>query len=591
MSQKNGNELQAGAISTLTGSGLMLMSDFVGSQLSAATTLAGQAAPQFDVLNNGVTSGMFGLGVVMVGWGVTTLGQRLSPRGRVRAKYENPGWADWRQLRKHLSASSALRIARQTRASFQHIQWWSHPWYLRKLTPTEYGIYVGKSVVGPQYGRDLYVSHKDVVLIIAPPQSGKTAYLSGAIIDAPGAVVATSTKHDLYLHTHQLRRADGRPVHLFNPEGVGGLESTFRWDPVAGCTDPDTAQRRADALVQGTRAAAGVEHGGFFESQAAKVLRALLMAAALENKGMRQVAEWVANPGDSEPERVLRGHHDRVPGNWVSELGQVLRSSADKTRESIYLTISLATAFMSNPKVAEICTPGTGTSFDLGAFLAKRGTLYLLGEGKLIAPLVTALTTYLFDGAKQYASEQPDGRLDPSAMFALDEAALIVPVDLDRWVSDAGGRNITIMIAAQSLSQIYKTWGERGGETIKNNANLELYFGGMTVASDMEQISALCGKYKTPAVSETKGEGRGNSTTTSTTHLPTLTVDGLRELPEHHVLVLYRAARPTIARTTPVWKRPDVRRMRKAEKQMAKMRAKLPAQRPAEESAPAEVSQ
>lgn len=447
---------------------------------------------------------------------------------------------------------------------------------MRKITPTEYGIYVGKSVVGPQYAHDLYISHKDVVLIIAPPQTGKTAYLSGSIIDVPGAVVATSTKHDLYLHTHQLRRAGGRPVRVFNPEGVGGLESTFGWDPTTGCTDPDTAQRRADALVQGTRAAAGVEHGGFFESQAAKVLRALLMAAKLEGRGMEQVAQWVANPGDLEPERVLRAHSDRVPGNWVNELGQVLRSSADKTRESIYLTISLATAFMSNPKVAAICSPAAETNFDLRDFLLKQGTLYLLGEGKLISPLVTALTSYLFDGAKQYASEQPDGRLDPPALFALDEAALIVPVDLDRWVSDAGGRNITIMIAAQSLSQLYKTWGERGGETIKNNCNLELYFGGMTVASEMEQISALCGKYKASAQSETKGEGRGKSTTTSTAHVPTLTVDGLRELPDHHVLVLYRNSRPTIARTTPVWKRTDVKRIKKAEKQMAKMRAKMP---------------
>lgn len=129
MSQTKSNELRTGVVGTLAGGGLVLMSDFVGSQLAHADALTGHAATQFNVLTNGVTTGMFGLGLATTGWGVTILGRRLSPRGRVRAKYQNPGWANRRQLRKHLSASSALHVARHTRTSFRHVQWWSHLWH------------------------------------------------------------------------------------------------------------------------------------------------------------------------------------------------------------------------------------------------------------------------------------------------------------------------------------------------------------------------------------------------------------------------------------------------------------------------------
>src|SRR3954447_16351064 len=74
--------------------------------------------------------------------------------------------------------------------------------------------------------RPLYATLEDVVLAVAPPRSGKTAWLGGAVIDAPGAVVATSTKTDLYEYTGLLRALRG-PVHVFNPEGLGAIPSTF----------------------------------------------------------------------------------------------------------------------------------------------------------------------------------------------------------------------------------------------------------------------------------------------------------------------------------------------------------------------------
>ena len=38
-------------------------------------------------------------------------------------------------------------------------------------------------------------------------------------------------------------------MHVFNPQYIGGVASTFRWSPVDGCEDPATAIRRADAFA------------------------------------------------------------------------------------------------------------------------------------------------------------------------------------------------------------------------------------------------------------------------------------------------------------------------------------------------------
>ncbi len=67
----------------------------------------------------------------------------------------------------------------------------------------------------------------------------------------------------------------------------------------------------------------------------------------------------------------------------------------------MFLTLSLATAFMSNPVVAAECRPHPrqGT-FDVEAFLTEHGTLYIIGEARKhspIAPLITALIGHIFE--------------------------------------------------------------------------------------------------------------------------------------------------------------------------------------------------
>ena len=73
------------------------------------------------------------------------------------------------------------------------------------------------------------------------------------ILDAPGAVVTTSTRPDNITVTHAARRSLGRPVAVFDPQGLAaGVPDGLRWSPVRGCDSPQTAMIRARGLSAGT---------------------------------------------------------------------------------------------------------------------------------------------------------------------------------------------------------------------------------------------------------------------------------------------------------------------------------------------------
>jgi type IV secretion system protein VirD4 len=121
---------------------------------------------------------------------------------------------------------------------------------------------------------------EDVTLRIGGPRTGKTGELAGRILDAAGAVIATSTRTDLIELTGVCRARRG-PVQVFNPSGVGGIDSTITFNPLSGCEQPTTATSRAADLLAGVSAPGAGGDREFWASQARRVLAALMHAAAL----------------------------------------------------------------------------------------------------------------------------------------------------------------------------------------------------------------------------------------------------------------------------------------------------------------------
>jgi len=397
----------------------------------------------------------------------------------------------------------------------------------------------------------VWASVEDVVCLFGGPRTGKTGWLAGRVIDAPGALLVTSTRTDLHTLTAGLRARRG-PVHVFSPVGLGDLPSTITFDPLTGCADPVAAAERATDML-----AAGVTGGGgdreFWTGQARRVLAALLHAAALGGLHMRNVLEWVANPEGAQREVTSLLRRSPEPA-YVEDAAQFLTTN-DRTRTSITSTIMPALGWLTSPAACAAATGGT--AFDVGELLRSKATVYLLGaEETQVAPLVCALTGHIARQARRIAAREPGGRLDPPLTLALDEAALISPVPLDSWTADMGGRGVTIIAAFQSRAQLIKRWGETGAAIILNNTAAIMVFGGTRDRDDLGYWSTLAGERDEP-VASTDESGRVTSRTVR--KVAVLAPAQLANLPAGKVVVFRRGMAPAVGTVRMAWNRRDVR--------------------------------
>lgn len=432
----------------------------------------------------------------------------------------------------------------------------------RKVPITECGTRIG-STRRPFGRRPIYATHEDVVIVVAPPRMGKTALLGNAVIDAPGSMVCTSTKTDLYRETAPTRTPHG-PMWVLNPEAMGGVESNLRWSPIAGCENAQTAIERAAYMIAGSPGAGDTTGEKFWENSNAKVLRCFLFAAAVGGRSMEDLRDWINDPLDHEALHLLERCPSTPPG-WAGALRQVLTTPADKTRESIFLTLQLTFEFMADPAIADAVLPSRlQKRFDARTFIDSGGSLYLLGAHKShggMAPLFSALTGYIFEEAKRLSQsvECPTGRLDPPLTIVLDEATNICAVPLAQWTSDAGGRGIPLFIAIQSRSQLRERWGEAAAETIWNNANVTVAFGGIKLDRDLQSLSDLCGERDEKVITRSRGSGGDSSKSWTVRRVPVMAPSQIRQIGKFEILVLHRNTRPVLAKIKPVWERRDVK--------------------------------
>jgi len=398
----------------------------------------------------------------------------------------------------------------------------------------------------------VWSSVEDVVCLFGGPRTGKTGWLAGRVIDAPGALLVTSTRTDLHDLTAALRARRG-PVYVFNAVGLGDLPSTITFNPVTGCADPVTAAERATDLI-----AAGSNHGGggdraWWDAQARRVLAALLHAAALDALTMRDVQRWVSDPASSQRQLTSLLRRSPEPG-YVDAVTQFLETNP-RTQTSITSSIMPALGWLTSPAA---CAAATGaTAFDVAELLRSRATVYLLGaEETHAAPLVTALTGHIAREARRIAARQPTGRLDPPLTLALDEAALISPVPLDSWTADMGGRGVSIIAAFQSRAQLIARWGATGAAIILNNTAAVMVFGGTRDRDDLDYWSTLAGERDEPVATT---DERGHLTARTVRKVPVLAPAQLANLPAGRVVVFRRGMPPVVGRVRMAWRRRDVR--------------------------------
>lgn len=417
-------------------------------------------------------------------------------------------------------------------------------------------------LLGRAHGREVWASVEDSVLLLGPPRSGKGLHVViNAILDAPGAVVTTATRPDNLAATLTAREARG-PVAVFDPQRLaGGLSAGLRWSPVRGCEDPLTAMIRATGLASATGlSTGGVESGGFWEGKTRTALQALLHAAALDDRPPRELFTWTLSPSAAaDAVAILAGHSGAAPG-WADSLESMIHSDP-RTRDSIWMGVSLALSCLADPRVLDAVTPGPGEQFDPVEFLTSNGTLYLLATGAGAGAswsLVAAFIEDLVETARHLAAGSPGARMDPPLLLALDEIGNLSPLpSLPVLMAEGGGTGITTMPVLQSLSQARDKWGEHAAGAIWDASIVKIILGGTSSASDLRDLSALIGERDEKTDTVSIGDYGSRSLQRSTRRVPVLPPEVIRTLPFGTALLLLRSAPPVVTELRPWTARRD----------------------------------
>ena len=423
-------------------------------------------------------------------------------------------------------------------------------------------------LIGTSKGRQVWASVEDSILLIGPPRSGKGLHIViPAILDAPGAVVTTSTRPDNLTATLRARQRDGRPVAVFDPQHLAeGIPAGLRWSPVRGCEDPLTAMIRATGLAAATGlGAGGVESGGFWEGKTRTALQALLHAAALDHRPPSELFRWTLDPSAAAEAVAILTNSPHAAAGWADSLGAMIDSDP-KTRDSIWQGVSLALGALADPRVLDAVSPAPGEGFNPETFITERGTLYLLATGAgagASAALVAAFVEDLIETARRLAARSPGARLDPPLLLALDEIGNLAPLpSLPTLMAEGGGTGITTLPVLQSLAQARDKWSENQAGAIWDASIVKIILGGASNSRDLQDLSTLIGERDEYTDSVTLGDHGSRSNQRSIRRVPIFPPDRIRTLPFGTAVTLLRAAPPIVTDLRPWPTRPDATQLK-----------------------------
>jgi type IV secretory pathway TraG/TraD family ATPase VirD4 len=379
------------------------------------------------------------------------------------------------------------------------------------------------------------------------------------VLDAPGPVVATSTRPDTLAVACHARRKLG-PVAVFDPQRLAGLPGGLRWSPVRGCETPRTALVRARGLAAGAGFGRTVSDSDFWTGQTETVLRCLLHAAALDGRRAGDLYRWSLNPVMAEDAiTVLTQNPGAAPG-WADALDAAVHADP-RTRDSVWLGVRQSLAALADPDVLDAVDPGPGEAFDPAAFLRDSGTLFLLASAVAsgsCGPLVAAFVEDITETARALAARSASARLDPPLLLALDEIANLTPLpSLPSLMAEGGGSGITTLAVLQSLAQARHRWGEHAADAIWDAATVKVILGGLAKMRDLEDVSRLLGEIDEPTQTLSHGRAGERSSSTSLRMVPVMPPAVLRTLPFGTGVLLLRHTRPVVIDLHPWPSRPD----------------------------------
>jgi type IV secretion system protein VirD4 len=305
------------------------------------------------------------------------------------------------------------------------------------------------------------------VVTIAPPRTGKTSGLlipNLAASDSKswfGPAIVFDPKGENYKATAERRRDLGRTVRCFDPVNIVGGPDT--WNPVQALDTRNILylQRVARALLSQEVSGDGAY---FRDSAIAVIVGAFLAAGTLGNATPAKVARLLANVDDFNKAIAP------LQGVAVENAKAVLKMEA-KGRDSILSTAARGFDWCSDERPQRATA---ASSFDLNDLCGGNVDLFIVlpaEDLETLAPLMRWLLCDLFMVVRR---RRPMERI----VCFVDEANSIFGgpfKELLLAVGELPGHNLSIWSFWQSRSQLTKTFGADGAQTLLNTTEFTTF--------------------------------------------------------------------------------------------------------------------
>ncbi|MFI1183571.1 type IV secretory system conjugative DNA transfer family protein [Streptomyces sp. NPDC020799] len=402
---------------------------------------------------------------------------------------------------------------------------------------------------------EVRMGYEDVAVAIMAPRSGKTTSLAiPSILGAPGPVLLTSNKAagDAYTATLDARAEAGRAWSM-DPQQIAHVDREMWWNPLADAKTLDGAGRLAGHFLAASVDAS--QQGDFWSKAGSNILSQLFLAAALDERPITDVMQWLAFPADRTPLDILRDH-------GFSAVAAQLKGTVEgppETRDGIYETARQYAAALLNSEIAAWVTPQKNVpEFRPAQFVTSRDTLYLLSKdgGGGASALIAACADSVMRAATAQA-ERAGGRLDPPMLAILDEAANVCKIsDLPDLYSHLGSRGIIPITILQSYRQGQKVWGDAGMDAMWSASTIKVIGSGIDDPDFADKLSRLIGDHDVETKSTSTSES-GKSTSISMRQERILAADAIRALPKGTALCFATGMRAAMLDLRPWYLEPE----------------------------------
>lgn len=441
------------------------------------------------------------------------------------------------------------------------------------------GIKLGHTLIG---NKGLYLDWESTMLVVAGPRMGKTTAVAlPAIAAAPGAVITTSNKPDIYDDTVTYRATQGG-IWCFDPQNVAGATNLW-WNPLRRVHDYPSAQKLTGWLSAGAGNSSDSNQGNkYFQDEGEKLLSILILAASLGGGDLKHVYDWLKDIESEIPVLLLREAGFLDPAGDL----RAIQSMETRQRDGVVGFARQPVALLTHDGYAQYVTPeyrvrfSTDESglvikdtvpgihqkrleaFDTSSFANTTDTLYALsleGIGSA-AGLVTALTGEVLEEAVTAAGEN-GGRLKTPMIAVLDEAANICKMsELPKQYSHFGSRGIIPITILQSPAQARGVWGADGWEALKSSSAIRYYGGNVDDDSYLGELSNKIGEHEVSYGSTSTGSS-GSSYSRSVQREKIMEVSDLAALPKELSVIQSPGNKPVLVKKDFIFNNKELQKM------------------------------